>query len=195
MLRDVHSGLGTGRWTWARAINDPAAFRKWLRANRATIRGAFGNHRKYETLDADSGSSTALVIESFIEMCGPSPSDYFAALACSVGNDPTKIFDAAYEHLAIARFGRLAKFDFLALLGRMDLASLKPGSAYLRGATGPLRGARLLVDGNSNSRTSPEDLDAILQRLDHKLGVGMQVMEDSICNWQKSPRKFVHFRG
>lgn len=195
MLRDVYSGLGAGRWTWARAVSDPTAFRKWLRANHANIRGAFGNHRKYETLDADSGSSTALVIESFVKLCRPSPSDYFAALARSVGNDPAKIFDAAYERLAIVRFGRLAKFDFLALLGRMDLAPLKPGSAYLRGATGPLRGARLLVDGDSNSRTSPEGLDAILQRLDHTLGVGMQVMEDSICNWQKSPRKFVHFRG
>ena len=106
-----------------------------------------------------------------------------------------KIFDAANEAFAIPRFGRLAKFDFLALLGRMDLAPLKPGSAYLRGATGPLRGARLLVDGDANSRTNPDSLDEILQRLDQTLDVGMQVMEDSICNWQKSPRKFVHFRG
>jgi len=27
------------------------------------------------------------------------------------------------------------------------------------------------------------------------LNVGMQVLEDSLCNWQKSPRQFVHFRG
>ena len=195
MLKDVYSGLGTGRWTWARAANQPGAFRNWLRANRANIRGAFGNHRKYETLDTESKSSTALVIESFVRLCSPSPSGYFAALARSTGNDPAKIFDAAYEGLTIARFGRLAKFEFLALLGRMDLAPVKPGSAYLRGATGPLRGARLLIDGDSNSRTNPDELDAILQRLDRTLNVGMQVMENSICNWQKSPREFVHFRG
>jgi hypothetical protein len=195
LLRDVYSGLGAGRWTWERVHREPNAFRKWLSANRNAIGGAFGNHRKYETLDPDSRSSTALVIKSFIEQCSPSPSRYFAGLARSVGNDPTRIFDAAYHGLNIARFGRLAKFDFLALLGRMDLAPLKPGSAYLKGATGPLSGARLLVDGDAQSRTPAEALDIILQRLDRMLSVGMQVMEDSICNWQKSPSKFIHFRG
>jgi alpha-glutamyl/putrescinyl thymine pyrophosphorylase-like protein len=195
MARDTYSGLGTGRWTWERASASPDAFREWLRTNRAKIRGAFGNHRKYETLDPDSNSSTALVIESFISLCSPSPSGYFAALVHSTGNDPAKIFDAAYRGLTITRFGRLAKFDFISLLGRMDLAAVRPGSAYLRGATGPLRGARLLVDGDAASDTSADDLDAILQRLDRTLNVGMQVMEDSICNWQKSPRKFIHFRG
>jgi hypothetical protein len=159
MLKDVYSGLGTGRWTWVRASAQPNNFRKWLKVNRASIGGAFGNHRKYETLDADSKSSTALVIESFIELCIPSPSDYFAALTRSTGNDPRKIFDATYHSLTIARFGRLAKFDFLALLGRMELAPMKPGSAYLRGSSGPLRGARLLVDGDPNSRTRADVLD------------------------------------
>ena len=195
MLRDVYSGLGTGRWTWERACTQPGAFRQWLRVNRANIGGAFGNHRKYETLDPNSRSSTALVVESFVELFSPSPSNYFGALVRSTGNEPTKLFDAAYQRLTVARFGRLAKFDFLALLGRMDLAPVKPGSAYLRSATGPLRGARLLVDGDPTSHRSPEDLDDILQRLDQTLEVGMQVMEDSICNWQKSPRKFIHFRG
>jgi hypothetical protein len=195
IARDVYSGLGSGRWTWKRVAGQTGDFRTWLRANRENIGGAFGNHRKYETLDADSRSSTALVIESFARLCSPSPSGYFAALARATGNDPERIFDAAYRSLTIARFGRLAKFDFLALIGRMDLAPMKPGSAYLRGATGPLRGARLLIDGDRHSRTNPDDLDAILQRLDRTLDVGMQVMEDSICNWQKSPRKFVHFLG
>jgi hypothetical protein len=195
MVKDVYSGLGAGRWSWERASSQPGAFRKWLRENRVEIGGAFGNHRKYETLDVDSRSSTALVIEKFLERCDPSPSNYFAELVRSIGNDPTRIFDAAYDDLRIARFGRLAKFDFLALLGRMDLAPLKPGSAYLKGATGPLRGARLLVDGDPSSRTTAAALEIILQRLDRTLDVGMQVMEDSICNWQKSPYKFVHFHG
>lgn len=195
MLRDVYSATGTGRWTWARVSSDPSAFRKWLSENRADIGGAFGNHRKYETIDASSKSSTAVVIESFVELCRPTPSGYFAALTRSTGNEPKKIFDAAYQGLTIARFGRLAKFDFLALLGRMDLIPAEPGSTYLRGATGPLRGARLLVDGDPKSITRADDLDVILQRLDQTLHVGMQVMEDSICNWQKSPRKFVHFHG
>ena len=56
-------------------------------------------------------------------------------------------------------------------------------------------GARLLIDGNASSSSKAKDLDAILKQLDVLLNVGMQVMEDSICNWQKSPRRFVHFRG
>jgi hypothetical protein len=195
MVRDIYSGLGSGRWTWQRVSSKPNTFRDWLRANRERIGGAFGNHRKYETLDPDSRSSSATVIESCVDLLKPSPSSYFDALVRSIGNDPHRIFEAAYQRLAIVRFGRLARFDFLSLLGRMDLAPLEPGSTYLRGATGPLQGARLLIDGDSRSSSSEDDLDEVLRRLDRTLNVGMQVMEDSICNWQKSPRKFIHFRG
>jgi hypothetical protein len=195
MLRDVYSGLGSGTWTWSRVSNDPPSFRQWLRQNVDGIGGAFGNHRKYETLNPDSPQGTANVIESFVACCSPSPAQWFDLLSRATGNNPYKVFDAAYGGLMIERFGRLAKFDFLALLGRLDLAPISPGSAYLKGATGPLRGARLLVDGDPTSKTSAKSLDAILQQLDESLNVGMQVMEDSICNWQKSPRKFIHFRG
>jgi hypothetical protein len=195
MLRDVYSGLGTDTWTWARVSAHPQQFRSWLQQNVQNIRGAFGNHRKYETLNPASNNGTATVIESFVQCFAPSPSRWFSALVRSVGNDPHVLFDESYSRLTIARFGRLAKFDFLALLGRLDLAPISPGSAYLTGATGPLRGARLLIDGNASSTTRAVDLDKILQQLDQHLDVGMQVMEDSICNWQKSPNQFVHFRG
>jgi hypothetical protein len=195
MLRDVYSGLGSGRWTWSRVSGNPQLFRVWLQQNWQQIGGAFGNHRKYETLNPASNNGTASVVESFVQCFTPSPSGWFGAIVRSSGNNPHTVFDMAYDNLTIARFGRLAKFDFLALLGRLDLAPVAPGSAYLSGATGPLRGARLLVDGNANSNRKARDLDVILQQLDVLLGVGMQVMEDSICNWQKSPRRFAHFRG
>jgi hypothetical protein len=38
-------------------------------------------------------------------------------------------------------------------------------------------------------------LQARLDVLDRDLGVGMAVMEDALCNWQKSPDRFVHFKG
>jgi hypothetical protein len=195
LLKDVYSELGSGRWTWNRISGNPQQFRVWLQQNWQKIGGAFGNHRKYETLNPASNNGTASVVESFVQCFMPSPSGWFAAIVRSSGNNPHTVFDMAYDNLTIARFGRLAKFDFLALLGRLDLAPVAPGSAYLSGATGPLRGARLLVDGNASSNSKAKDLDAILQQLDVLLGVGMQVMEDSICNWQKSPRRFVHFRG
>ncbi|MET4721665.1 hypothetical protein ABIF63_005771 [Bradyrhizobium japonicum] len=195
MLRDVYSQLGKGVWTWSKVSANPQKFRAWLQHNFQHIGGAFGNHRKYETLNPVSNSGTANIVDSFVKCFQPSPSKWFSNLVQSTGNDPHTLFGAAYDGLTIERFGRLAKFDFLALLGRLDLAPIAPGSAYLSGATGPLRGARLLVDGDASSQSRARDLDEILQQLDTVLHVGMQVMEDSICNWQKSPHKFVHFRG
>ena len=113
-----------------------------------------------------------------------------------VGQNPRETFDYLYNSMdAVKRFGRLAKFDYLTMLGKLGLAPIEPGSAYLNGATGPLRGARLLFVGNANAKNGAKELEARLLDLDLQLGVGMQVLEDSLCNWQKSPAKFVSFRG
>jgi hypothetical protein len=194
-MRDIYSGLGQHNWTWKSVSEHPGAFRKWMQANHEKIGGAFGNHRKYESLKPDARKGTVAVIESFIQSVNGSPARWFRDLVRKAGNDPHTIFDAAYRELKVERFGRLAKFDFLALLGRLDLVPMSPGSAYLDGATGPLRGGRLLIDGDLNSKRSPPDVDNVLKGLDRRLGVGMQVMEDSICNWQKSPTVFKHFKG
>jgi hypothetical protein len=96
---------------------------------------------------------------------------------------------------SVRRFGRIAKFDYLTMLGKLGLAPIEPGSAYLGEATGPKRGAQLLFQGSLNAKVPTRDLDTWLNELEEALGVGMQVLEDAICNWQKSPRRFVHFRG
>jgi hypothetical protein len=196
-LRDIYSGLGEYTWTWARIAGDPSKFRDWLRLHRSSIGGGFGNHRKYESLDADSIQGTGQVVESYLEWIGPGRSheQKFAGLVQAAGNDPETIFDAFYSDFQVRRFGRLGKFDFLALLGRLGLAPISPGSTYLDGATGPLRGARLLFGGSTSAPLGATDLDSWLQELGGELSVGMQVMEDSICNWQKSPDEFVHFKG
>jgi len=196
-VRDAYSGLESGIWTWERVSCDKGAFRQWLATNEARIKGAFGNHRKYETLRSDSRASTATVVESYIDWVGPERSH---AVLCQRliregGNDPHSIFDKFYTSMNVARFGRLAKFDFLALIGRLDLAPIGPGAAYLKEATGPLRGARLLFGGSSLAAISADNLEQELTALDAELQVGMQVLEDSLCNWQKSPTRFVHFRG
>lgn len=196
-VRDVYSGLGSGIWTWKRVSQDTAGFRRWLRDNQGKIGGAFGNHRKYESLKADSPKGTAAVVESYVQWIGADRSHAarIREIVRAGGNDPHSIFDAFYRGMNVARFGRLGKFDFLALLGRMDLAPISPGSAYLVGASGPLAGARLLFGGNPSSDLTEERLEQWLKELDAKLDVGMQVIEDSLCNWQKSPLEFVHFRG
>ena len=196
-VQDVYSGLGDGAWTWNRVSQCPDGFRAWLVERQADIGGAFGNHRKYESLRGDGPNGTGAVVESYVRWIGPHGSHgrHFAELVRAGGNDPHVIFEHFYRSMTVARFGRLGKFDFLSLLGRLDLAPISPGSAYLSGATGPLRGARLLFSGSPVSVLAEADLEGWLRELDMALMVGMQVMEDSLCNWQKSPTRFVHFRG
>jgi hypothetical protein len=91
----------------------------------------------------------------------------------------------------VASFGRLARFDYLAMVGKLGLAQIEPGSTYLQGSNGPLEGARLLF----GKAASAADLDAWLLELESELHVGMQVIEDALCNWQKSPAEFIPFRG
>lgn len=196
-VRDVYSGLGAITWTWAAVSAQPNAFRAWLQANHHYVGGAFGNHRKYESLNPASTASTANVIDSYLAWVGPSRSHvaHFANLVRIGGNHQHAIFDHFYKTMNVLRFGRLGKFDFLAQLGRLGLAPIEPGKAYLVGATGPQRGARLLLGGTATAKLNINDMENWLQRLDADLGVGMQVMEDSLCNWQKSPDVFVHFTG
>ena len=193
-LRDVYSGLGAVVWNWERISQNVPAFREWLSANSTKIGGAFGNHRKYESLDGRSVNGTGAAVASYVEWVGPARSHaaLFRTLVRDGGNDPETIFDHFYQQMKVHRFGRLGKFDFLAMLGQLQFAPITPGSAYLSGATGPLRGTRLLFNDNV---AAVRELEQWLRDLDGELKVGMQVMEDSICNWQKSPRNFIHFKG
>ena len=197
LLRDVYSGLGSGAWTWERVSASPESFRAWLAGHEGDVGGSFGNHRKYESINANRPSGTGAVIESYVTWIGPTRSHRarFAELVRQAGNDPEVIFDHFYKSMTVARFGRLARFDFLCMLGRLGLAPISPGRAYLKGATGPLRGARLLFGGDPLAPLRESDLEDLLIQLDGNLQVGMQVMEDSLCNWQKSPARFVHFMG
>ncbi|MCH7749101.1 MAG: hypothetical protein IH939_13500, partial [Acidobacteria bacterium] len=70
-----------------------------------------------------------------------------------------------------------------------------PGSTYMGNSTGPLEGARLLFSGKKTAPLNPAELDEWLGELEVQLNVGMQVLEDALCNWQKSPGEFTPFRG
>jgi len=196
-LRDVYSGLGKKTWTWPKVSGDVLPFRNWLEDNEEKIGGAFGNHRKYVSLSGLSSNGTGAAIASYVEWIGPghSHSKQFAHLVKESGNDPEVIFDHFYNSMHVKQFGRLGKFDFLALLGRLKLAPIVPGKAYLKGATGPLAGARLLFGGKDDATLSESKLEGYIAELDRVLAIGKQAMEDSLCNWQKSPTKFVHFTG
>ncbi len=195
-LRDVYGKLGAGTWHWRTVSADPKAFSLWLAANHHKIRGKFGNHRKYESLRDDSNRGTGKVVESYVAWVGPAGhANLFADIVRRTGNDPHALFDALYQTLKVKSFGRLAKFDYLSLIGRYSIAPIDAGSAYLSGATGPLRGAHLLFDGRPDGPSSIQALQLKLDLLDSDLRVTMKVMEDALCNWQKSPTHFIHFKG
>jgi hypothetical protein len=195
-LRDVYGRLGAGVWDFTTVKANPTAFFNWLSANWQNIRGKFGNHRKYESLDPNSNRNMAKVLGSYLAWVGPGGHQAkFAQIVHAAGNDPHVIFDAFYQDMSVLSFGRLAKFDYLSLLGRYGIAPISAGSAYLQGATGPARGARLLFDGNAQGPSTTQQLQTMLDDLDADLGVGMAVLEDALCNWQKSPLVFVHYTG
>jgi hypothetical protein len=202
-IKEIYAGRGTNhRWTWATTSADPQTFREWLRANatqigRKTDPGGFGGHRKYESLDADKPNGTGSVVESYVRWINPprTHSELLAEAAVSNGGEPRLAFAALYESMAaVHRFGRTARFDYLAMLGKLELANIIPDKAYLRDATGPKKGAQLLF-GAGRVALGADELEAFLQQLDDELHVGMQVLEDALCNWQKDPSRYVPFRG
>lgn len=203
LTRDVYGRLGEGRWDWVSVSRDVAAFRRWLNEHQSALkepprRGRFSNHRKYESLSAISPKGTGAVIESYVAWVAPPRThmDLVREAHLQVGQHPQETFRWLYASMgAVKRFGRLGKFDYLTMLGKLDIAPIEPDSAYLAEATGPLSGARLLFDGHSHSKTNPKTLDQWLMELDERLDVGMQTLEDALCNWQKSPSSYRYFRG
>jgi hypothetical protein len=200
LVREIYGKLGSGRWTWKEVTAKPGEFRAWLQTNQKNFVGRrFSNHRKFESLKAKSKKGTAVVVESYIEWVRPygSHSAMVRELHKKVGQNPTEVFDAMYRSMdAVQRFGRLARFDFLTMLGKLGIAPIDPGSAYLwHNASGPLDGARLLFVGKVDANLPARKMDERLIELDSYLRVGMQTLEDALCNWQKSPSKFISFRG
>lgn len=198
--REVYGRLGEdGQWNWASTSASPSAFREWLDAHqddlkRPGIPGGFGNHRKYESLDADSPTGTGAIVESYVKWVAPprTHAELIEQAQRNASGDPKRAFGNLYQSMdTVVRFGRTARFDYLTMLGKLGVAAIEPPSAYIQQATGPLRGAKLLFGSDENATI----LDQRLVALDSYLNVGMQVLEDALCNWQKSPAKFKPFRG
>lgn len=201
LTKGFYGALGTTPiWSWQRAISDTNGLIDWLDANKDALSetGNFGNHRKYESLNARTFNGTGAAITSYLNWIGPSHNTFIANAQAQAGN-PKALFEYLYNSMdSVARFGRTGKFDYLTMVGKIGLANLTPGKAYAKGATGPLRGGRLLYGGATDSPITERDLEDLLVTLGSKfdyLDFEMQVLEDSLCNWQKSPDLFVAFRG
>lgn len=197
LLRQVYGSLGAGTLTWASIAASPAAFETWQNSNWKKLTGKYGSHRKYESNRPTANRPLANAVKQYVALvtCHGDHTSWFASLVRKGGNDPHRIFDAAYSGINIRGFGRLGRFDYVSMVGRYGLLPAAAGSAYLDNATGPKRGAKLLFGGNVEAALDPQTLQQKLNRLDADLEVGMQVLEDALCNWQKRPDRFEHFKG
>lgn len=197
--RDVYGRLGVGLlWGWKEVATDIVAFKAWLDGNINVLRASdsirrFSNHRKYQSLDAYSPNGTGAAVESYVAWVKSSGNhrQLFSAAIVEAQFDSRAAFAILYKQMDQVRsFGRIAKFDYLTMLGKLSLAEIEPNSAYIKGSTGPIHGARLMFEEEAG-----DTLERKVQELGDQLQVNMQVMEDSLCNWQKSPNRFVSFRG
>ena len=95
-------------------------------------------------------------------------------------------FAALYRRLRIFRFGRLAKFEWLSLLGYTGVLDIKADHCYLTEATGPKRGAKLLFGMRRDS-----DLERLAIDVADALAVDYAAFEASLCHWQASPDYYI----
>lgn len=204
LLRDIYGALGQRHtWSWSEISRAPDGLTQWLRANYATLTSDgiarhFGNHRKYESIRPTSGVSTGPVVASYVRWVQEHGDhvQLFDDALDAADQDARIAFGRIYGEMEVLRFGRTAKFDYLTMIAKLGLANIDANSAYLSTSTGPIRGARLLFGGSVASwQHSPPELDGYAVQLANALGVGLQEMEDALCNWQKSPGQYRRFSG
>ena len=199
LVKDVYSGLTNNVvWNWENICLNTNAFLEWLDANQDVLksRGKVGNHRKYQSLGAYNRSGTGNAITSYINWIGANHEHQeLIDIALQANeNDSKRTFRYLYYSMnSVMSFGRMAKFDFLTMVGKLGLIDIEPDSTYMTGATGPVIGARLLFGRNVNNNTFEEWFAELEEHLG--LEFGMQVLEDAVCNWQKNPALYIHFGG
>lgn len=203
-VREFYSALGQrAPWTFAEVRKDIAGMKAWLSQNEATLRRGkggrgFGNHRKYLSLSGSKKNGTGHAFETYVQWVSAygGHANLFAIALQQSNNDPAKAFEWLYRSMgSVASFGRIGRFDYLTMLQKLGFANIRPGRPYLDASTkGPNKGARHLFQGTGPQLTISE-LERRTQVLGQYLGVGMQEMEDAMCNWGKNPGVYRYFRG
>jgi hypothetical protein len=125
------------------------------------------HHRKYESKKPDTLFKVLHSFIMWVKHSGPSTRQAFAVDSAS---SPEDRFDSLYQSLR----------DMLNLLGDLGILSIRPGSCYLIGATGPLKGARRLW-----GKKRPKELSKLADETARRLGISKTAFEDALCNWQK----------
>jgi hypothetical protein len=175
------------RWTWDAVSSRPKVFEDWLEDEAGQLWKViqFGNHRKRRSKQP---GDVFRVVESFVEWVDRHGKTPQRALSTIGARTPEEAFDILYYRVInpqppaqkIYDFGRLAALDMLILLGEVRVLAIRPGSVYLKGATGPLAGARKLW-GNLQVAKLAWRADELARRVP----LPFDVVEDALCMWQK----------
>jgi hypothetical protein len=81
------------------------------------------------------------------------------------------------ELKALLRFDRTGCFDLLVLLGDLSVDELDASRLYLKRASGPKAGARLMLPEVSGV----DELDDVLSAVARRIGVEIKAMEDALA--------------
>jgi len=128
--RNFYGKLGMGGiWDWNAVSADPNAVKIWLATHQARLisTGSFGNHRRYQSIDAHKNGGTGNAIESYIRWVASHGShrDIARNIHANHGQNPRETFHHMYKELdSVMSFGRLAKFDYLTMLVQLGLAPI-----------------------------------------------------------------------
>lgn len=198
LLKAVYGNLGNPQiWSMENFKNDILGFRDWLDGNQQQIKnlGGFGNHRKYQSIRANAKSTTYQTLESFLTLINNDFDVFISSIPITIKSDKYKYFDYLFKYFHdIVGFARLAIFDFLCMIGKVGILEIEPAHPYL-GNSGPLTGAKLLFGNQKNIK----ELNLALKNLGDTCFMDypfrMQILEDSICNWQKKPNTYKLFNG
>lgn len=199
LVKNVYGALGQqAPWTWNTISTNINGFRNWLSQNEVAVKvnANFGNHHKYESISGLKNNGTGAAIASYVDwiVSNTDHAQLFSNTMTNCNNDRRLAFANLYKQMNVVnRFGRTARFDFLTMIGKLNIVDIEPDSTYMVGATGPYSGATLLFSSTQTRRT----FNVWLNDLEAHLGLyyGMQVLEDSLCNWQKNPNNYVYFGG
>ncbi|QOG19249.1 hypothetical protein [Bradyrhizobium sp. SEMIA] len=201
LAANVFGSFGAGPiWTAKAYRRAPNEFLAMLVSQRDALSdmkrsGRYSNHRQYQSKAPEAIDRTFRSFCDWQFVRGGFP-QLIRATHETHGQNPTEVFDVLYKSLkVVSGFGRLGRFDFLTMLSKLHIAPIEAGSTYLVDATGPLAGAKLLFYKDGKHSVSARALQARADALDDYLNVGKQVIEDSLCNWQKSPGRYEYFRG
>lgn len=199
LVEDFYGSLGDdNNWTWERAKAESQALEPWiiqnlLPKNPGSRMRRFSNHRKYESLKAGPRGAGA-ALKSYVDwiMSYGSHADMIKSAQNQVGQNPKEVFAYVYNELdQVMRLGRLGKFDLLCNWSNLGTAPIYPDRPYIDDASGPHGGAQLLF----GPQFSKKEIEKQCIELGEHLSVSPQVIEDALCNWQKSPAKYQYFRG